>query len=121
MGYAFVFFYGLERRLLIENADLSPIVKEVVRLLETCSTAGSLSVQLSRFLAFAMARAGIETLKDKWFEAVFENSKLERDDDFLSVALARFYKKSVPLPPSWAFRIARQDIRAEERGRRSSF
>ena len=35
IGYAFLYFYGLERRLLLDRADLSPIVKEVVRLLET--------------------------------------------------------------------------------------
>ena len=33
IGYAFLFFYGLERRLLLERRDLNPIVKEVVRLL----------------------------------------------------------------------------------------
>lgn len=39
IGYAFLFFYGLERRLLVEEQDLSPIVKECVRLLEACGEA----------------------------------------------------------------------------------
>ena len=56
IGYAFLFFYGLERRLLVERQDLSRIVKEVVRLLETYTSQGSFDGYLSRFLAFTLAR-----------------------------------------------------------------
>jgi len=112
VGYAFLFFYGLERRLIVERQDLNPIVKEVVRLLETYNTSGSFDLYLSRFLAFTAARVGIETLKDKWFDAVFANSRLQRDKDFLAVALAWFFKKNTPLPVSWAMRISRQDPRS---------
>ena len=112
IGYAFLFFYGLERRLLVEREDLSPIVKELVRLLEAYTFSGSFDGYVSRFLAFTLARSGIETLKDKWFEAVFAKSRLQRDEDFLAVALAWFFKKNAPLPVSWAMRIARQDPRS---------
>ena len=96
----------------VERQDLSPIVKEVVRLLENYTISGSFDGYLSRFLAFTLARAGIETLKDKWFEAVFARSRLQRDEDFLAVALAWFFKRNSPLPVSWALRIARQDPRS---------
>jgi uncharacterized tellurite resistance protein B-like protein len=112
IGYAFLFFYGLERRLLAERRDLSPIVKEVVRLLEAYTFSGSFDGYLSRFLAFALARGGIETLKDKWFEAIFAKSRLRRDEDFLAVALAWFFNKNAPLPISWAMQIVRQDPRS---------
>ena len=112
IGYAFLFFYGLERRLLVERKDMNRIVKEVVRLLETYTFSGSFDGYLSRFLAYALARGGIETLKDKWFDAIFAKSRLQRDEDFLSVALAWFFKKNAPLPAQWAMRIARQDPRA---------
>ena len=112
IGYAFLFFYGLERRLIVERQDLSPIVKECVRLLETYTFSGSFDGYLSRFLAFALARAGIATLKDKWFDAIFEKSRLRRDEDFLAVALAWFFRKNAPLPVSWAIRLARQDPRS---------
>jgi uncharacterized tellurite resistance protein B-like protein len=111
IGYAFLFFYGLERRLLVEQQDLSPIVKEVVRLLEAYTFSGSFDGYLSRFLAFVLARAGIETLNDKWFEAVFNKARLRRDEDFLAVALAWFFKRNAPLPVGWAMRIARLDPR----------
>ena len=112
IGYAFLFFYGLERRLLIEKQDLSPIIKEVVRLLETYPISRSFDGYLSRFMAFVLARAGIETLKDKWFHAVFGQSRLRRDEDFLAVALAWFLRRNAPLPVSWAIRIVRQDPRS---------
>ena len=111
IGYAFLFFYGLERRLLVEQQDLFPSVKEAVRLLETYTFSSSFDGYLSRFLAFTLAKSGIETLKDKWFDAVFAKSRLQRDEDFIAVALAWFFKKNAPLPVSWAIRIARQDPR----------
>ena len=112
IGYAFLFFYGLERRLLIEGEDLGLIVKEVVRLLETYTISGSFDGSLSRFLAYALARSGIATLKDEWFQAVFERSRLPaRDEDFLAVALAWFFTKESPLPATWAMRVARQNPR----------
>jgi uncharacterized tellurite resistance protein B-like protein len=111
IGYAFLFFYGLERRVLIDQADLSPVVKEVVRLLQLYTFSGSFDGYLSRFLAFCLARAGIATLKDKWFKAVFEQSRLRRDEDFLSVALAWFHDRGAPLPADWAMRLCRQDPR----------
>jgi hypothetical protein len=112
IGYAFLYFYGLERRLIIERQDMSPIVKECVRLLETYTFSGSFDGYLSRLLAFALARSGIETLKDKWFDAVFDKSRLRRDEDFLAVALAWFFQRNAPLPVSWALRMARQDPRS---------
>ena len=83
IGYAFLYFYGLERRLLVEQQDLSPIVKEVVRLLETYTFSGSFDGYLSRFLSYTLARAGIGTLKDKWFEAVFDKTRAQRDEQHL--------------------------------------
>ncbi len=91
---------------------MSPIVKECVRLLDTYAFSGSFDGYLGRFLAFSLARAGIETLKDKWFAAVFEKSRLTRDEDFFAVALAWLYRKNAPLPVSWALRIARRDPRS---------
>jgi uncharacterized tellurite resistance protein B-like protein len=112
IGYAFLFFYGLERRLIVERQDLSPIVKECVRLLETYTFSSSFDGYLGRFLAFVLARSGLEKLKDTWFQAVFDNSRLSRDEDFLAVALAWLFRTNASLPVSWAMRIARMDPRS---------
>ena len=112
IGYAFLYFYGLERRLLIEGQDLSPIVKEVVRLLETYTFSGSFDGYLSRFLSYTLARTDISTLKEKWFQAVFERTRAHRDEQHLAVGLAWLFSNERPLPPAWACRIARLDPRS---------
>ena len=112
IGYAFLYFYGLERRLLVDNQDLSPIVKEVVRLLETYTFSGSFDGYLSRFLSYTLARTGIGTLKEKWFQAVFERTRAQRDEQLLSVGLAWLFSHQRPLPAEWARRIARLDPRS---------
>ena len=58
IGYAFLFFYGLERRLLVEQQDLSPIVKEVVRLLETYTFSGSFDGYLEPILGVCPGESG---------------------------------------------------------------
>ena len=112
IGYAFLFFYGLERRVLIDRAEPSRDPQECLQLLKTYTFSSSFDGYLSRFLAFTLARAGIQRLEDKSFKDVFEKSRLQRNDDCLAVALAWFFKKSIPLPVSWAMRIARQDPRS---------
>ena len=112
IGYVFLYFYGLERRLLLQQEDLSPIVKEVVRLLETYTVSGSFDGYLSRFLAYVLARAGIASLKVKWFEAVFEKTRAQRDEQHLAVGLAWLHTHNRALPANLAIRIARLDPRA---------
>jgi uncharacterized tellurite resistance protein B-like protein len=112
IGYAFLFFYGLERRVLIDRAEPSAILGECLQLLKTYTFSSSFDGYLSRFLAFTVARTGIHRLDEKWFKDVFEKSRLQRNDDCLAVALAWFFKKGAPLPVSWAMRLTRQDPRS---------
>ena len=112
IGYAFLFFYGLERRLILEGKDLNPIAKEVVRLLETYKRSASFVGPLSRFLSYSLARAGIAIVKEKWFEAVFERTRAHCDEQHLAVGLAWLFSRQRPLPAHWALRIARLDPRA---------
>jgi hypothetical protein len=76
IGFAFLFFYGLERRLLVEQQDQGPIVEEVVRLLDTYPSFGLFDAHLNLFLAFALARLGIESIDDHLFSEVFEKTRL---------------------------------------------
>ena len=112
IGYAFLYFYGLERRLLLEGKDLSPIVKEVLRLLKTYSASGPFEDALSRFLCFSLAGAGIARLTEKWFETVFARTPDRGDEQQLAVGLAWLFSHQRPLPASWALRLARLDPRA---------
>ena len=112
IGYAFLYFYGLERRLLIDGQDSIRIVKECVRLLETYNFSGAFDTYVRRFLTFILGAAEIETLQDKSFDTIFENPRLTRDEEFLAVALASLFRKNAALPVSWAMRMARRDPRS---------
>ncbi len=112
IGYAFLFFYGLERRVLIDRAEPGAILSECLQLLKTYTFSSSFDGYVSRFLAFTLARTGLQRLNEKWFKDVFEKSRLQRNDDCLAVALAWFFKKSIPLPVSWTMRLTRQDPRS---------
>ncbi len=111
LGYALLFLHGLERRLLLERKDTGAIVTEVIRLLETYTLWESFDRRLTQFLAFSLARYGVENLDSTLFRRVFEKSRLVREDGSLAVALAWFYTRKEPLPASWALRIARRDLR----------
>ena len=108
-GFAFLFFYGLERRLLVEQQDEDPILKEVVRLLDTYYVSGSFNQYLNQFLAVSLARLEIQSRDDQLFRAVFETRRVKWDESLMAVAFAWLYKRHVPLPASWAFRVARKD------------
>jgi hypothetical protein len=58
LGYAIMFFHGLERRLLLDGKDTGPIVAEVVQFRETYALSDSFDLLLTRFLVFALARYG---------------------------------------------------------------
>ena len=64
LGYARLFFCGLERRLLREQSDRNPILKEVVRLRETYPSSRLLVASIDHFLAFSLARQGIESINE---------------------------------------------------------
>jgi hypothetical protein len=107
IGYALLFLYGLERRLLLEERDRTSIIKEVIRLRRTYRSSVSFDGSLSRFLCYSVARAGITSLREEWFETVFERNGGPRDEQHLLVGLAWLFSRQRPLPASWALRIAR--------------
>ena len=119
IGYAFLFFFGLERRLLHERKDLPAILEEVVGLMRNYDDDYLFFAYLDLFLAFSLARHGINEIDDRLFGSVLEKAMFRRDgspaklkgeDNALAVALAWFYKKGVPLPASWGFQIACRDL-----------
>lgn len=112
IGYAFVYFYGLERRVLIDGQDINLIIPEVVRLLRCYPESRSFNGYLSSFVAFAVARTGIKSMTNEGFMLCFERALLNSyPEDLLAVILCWYYLHNLPLPSRWAFDVARQDIR----------
>lgn len=56
IGYAFVYFYGLERRAIVENKDIDEILKEAHRLLSQYSSSKSFNQYLRHFIGYVIAR-----------------------------------------------------------------
>ncbi len=112
IGYAFIYFYGLERRVLLEKQDINPVTMEVVRLLDCYTFSGSFTGYLSRFLAYVVARTGLEKLRQEWFDQIFDGRSIEPNEDILALALAWHVKKAQPLNAKWAMRMAREHPRA---------
>ncbi|OPZ86982.1 MAG: Tellurite resistance protein TerB [bacterium ADurb.Bin429] len=112
IGYAFVYFYGLERRVLIDEKDVNTIIPEVVRLLRQYPESGSFHGYLSRFIAFVAARTGLNHMTPEGFALCFEQAPLRGyPEELLAVILCWFYMRDLPLSARWAFEVARQDIR----------
>ena len=112
IGYAFVYFYGLERRVFIDGKDVDLIIPEVVRLLCRYPESGSFNGYLSRFIAFSAARMGLRSITNDGFALCFDQAPLKGySEDLLAVILGWFYQHNLPLPGRWAFEVARQDVR----------
>ncbi len=93
VGYIFIFFYGLERRVLIENKDKEEIVKEVRRLLELYGDmSGSLKSYLGNFILYNELQDGIKNIVDVDKILNINSSKNE-----LALYLAWHFLKKIPL------------------------
>ena len=111
VGYAFIFFYGLERRVLVDRQDLYPALCEVARLLEQYPGSASFQSYGRRFVAYALAQAGLDQLSDTWCSFLVEKAGLLRHPEGLAAALAWQHQRELPLPVAWALRVAELDER----------
>ena len=112
IGYVFIYFYGLERRVLVDHQDHDPIIREVLRLLSIYHTSNSFRGYATDFLWTAMLLAlkagGIspETL------ALAVTSAPPHDDNAMATCLATFYLRKEPLPKEIAYTIAAADLKS---------
>jgi uncharacterized tellurite resistance protein B-like protein len=114
IGYAFIYFYGLERRALLENQDINPVFEQVIRLLRRYTFSGSFTGYLTRFLAYIIARTGLEKLRKEWFELVFQGILGTGNEDMLALSLGWHVKRQEPLSLVWAMRMAKQHPHASQ-------
>lgn len=110
IGYAFVFFYGLERRALIDQQDLGPIIDEVLRLRALHNAAdreafsGSFERYTADFLWLLAAGAG-DAFTEQHIQALMSGVRYWHDDQ-LAVGLGWFARQNRPLPGWGAFIVA---------------
>jgi len=111
VGYVFIYFYGLERRVLVDGQDHNAVVKELLRLLPIYGRSHSFRRYASGLLWMAIWLAtdhggvSVETLKQA------RSLTASWDDNVLATALACLWKQSIPLPSSLAYTVAGIDPR----------
>ncbi len=111
-GYLFIYYYGLERRALVDEADYGLIVTEAYRLKRMHSkqspsrSGGSFQNYCSAFLWFLVARKP-EKLELEHIKTLVK-ATASWSEDSLAAALAWFAGRNQPLPSWMAYVLAEQ-------------
>jgi uncharacterized tellurite resistance protein B-like protein len=110
LGYVFIYFYGLERRSLVERKDLLDVGNEVIRLLKVYNYSGSFR-QYATGLIIHLIQLGIFKPTEKIIDALLNFQQGHLSDAFQSVLLEYLAKNNLPMSPRWAISFAKQNQR----------
>jgi tellurite resistance protein len=108
LGHLFMFFYGLERRILVEHDRDVRLLEELVRLLQEYGPAHrsrSLRTYFLQLLHFGGWQLGAEAYRALWPRLV-ELAGDRPDEDALRFVLANLHQRAEPLDWTIAFRLA---------------
>ncbi len=103
MGYVFIYFYGLERRAIVEKKDSELIVSELLRLLNIYSSSGSFQNYASELLAYIVARDSIEVNIDD----ILKHNRIAFT--LFPIILSQLAKQQKPLNKELAYLYAKSD------------
>jgi tellurite resistance protein len=108
LGYVFIFFYGLERRVLIERRDEQLARPEVLRLLSIHGESRSFRAYASDFLAFAPLRllGSLDDLSEAQLNDMLRPLALD-SGTALATVTAWYHKHQQALPAEYASIVAR--------------
>ncbi len=107
IGYAFVFFYGLERRALYDKKDRKEILYECIRLLEIYSESSSFNGYLSRFITYLLALDKNILDFDSSVSLLKKIHVKYGQEDALLLIMSYYYEKEIPLTPELAMLAAK--------------
>ena len=109
VSYPFIYFYGLERRALIDRRDHEAILREVLRLLPIYQASRSFQRYGSAFIWTVIATLPEPLPADLLQKTIASTSYWNEDN--LSVLLGHYHANSCPLPPEVAYIAAEHDPR----------
>ncbi|WP_348546916.1 TerB N-terminal domain-containing protein [Chthoniobacter sp.] len=108
LGYVFMFFYGLERRILVEGDRDPVLLDEIVRLLQhygPVHKSRSLKSYLLQLLHFTGWQLGADYYRALW-PRLLEFDGERPDQDGMRFVLANLHQRGEPLDWTVAYRIA---------------
>lgn len=108
IGYAFIFFYGLERRAILDKQDCDIILLEVQRLLSRYAGSGSFNSYLNHFTAYVVgSRLGVMTDSAiRTFFPAFDNL----DDSSTKVVLSWHWSNNLPIQWDLCYSLAKNSV-----------
>ena len=112
LGYVFIYFYGLERRLLVDQKDFIIIAEEMIRLMPIYGASNSFRSYSARLMWLSLF---FGSLRDEIPASVLRkaiNATTRWTDELLSYLLAIFVERGRRVPPELAMVIARNDRRS---------
>jgi len=126
IGYVFLFFYGLERRILFDarhdesaKEEIPILIEELEKLKDTYGgRSGSFRGYCDRLLAYTRCAFGLEeSLTSPTYDRETERYRMSRPE---KIALGQLVKGEEPIPAEWALAWVRSDpeVRLRTPGRR---
>ena len=111
IGYVFIYFYGLERRVLVDGEDHLPIAEEILRLQGIYGANRSFRNYSSSLLWLIVSLTGLRGgMPAELFDRLIQATD-RWDDEQLGRCLAYVYNSQAPLSPELAIRVAEADSR----------
>ena len=112
LGYVFIYFYGLERRVLVDQADHLPVAQELIRLLPIYGHSNSFRRYAGTLLWLTLYLASESSPVPQALlnEAIKVTGRW--NDELLAMCLAVLQAGKRPLPAHVAFLVAQNDPRS---------
>ncbi len=112
LGYVFIYFYGLERRVLVDEADHLPIAQELIRLLPIYDSSNSFRRYTSTllWLTLYLASQSATVPHSLLNEAIAVTGRW--NDELLGMCLAILHNGKRPLPAHVAYLVSQNDSRS---------
>ena len=112
LGYVFIYFYGLEHRIIVDGADHLPIAQEITRLYGIYRRSNSFRNYASSLLWLTLLLAGRQQAVPESFLAKALQVTERWNEETLGLCLAYYHQHSESLPPEVAFVAAQHDPRS---------
>lgn len=112
LGYVFIYFYGLERRVLIDRADFYLVAEEMIRFLPIYGYSNSFRRYASGllWLSLLLGSESEQLPEDLLAKAIAETPRW--NDELVERYLAILFNAKRPLPVDAAFHVCQNDARS---------